>query len=64
MKYCFSPIGYVRTNKTDEEVRSSISGVDGEIEILEEYSRGLVGIEEFSHVIVVSCLHKSNGMEI
>ena len=59
MKYCFSPIGYVRTNKTDEEVRSSISGVDGEIEILEEYSRGLAGIEEFSHVIVVSCLHKS-----
>ncbi|MEM1619381.1 MAG: tRNA (N6-threonylcarbamoyladenosine(37)-N6)-methyltransferase TrmO [Fervidicoccaceae archaeon] len=52
------PIGYVRVPRCDEEVKSSPRGVEGEIEVLEEYAEGLKGIEGFSHLIVLAYLHK------
>ncbi len=52
------PIGFVRTRYSDEQIRSSWEGVEGYIEILEEYRDGLRGIEEFSHIIVIAYLHK------
>ncbi|QOJ79736.1 tRNA (N6-threonylcarbamoyladenosine(37)-N6)-methyltransferase TrmO [Infirmifilum lucidum] len=53
------PIGVVHTRATPEEVRSSLRGVDGVIEVFEEYAEGLVGLEGFSHVIVIAYLHLS-----
>lgn len=55
---CFEPVGYVRTRFTDEEVKNSVTGVEGYIEVLEEYIDALKGLEEFSHIIVVAYMHK------
>jgi tRNA-Thr(GGU) m(6)t(6)A37 methyltransferase TsaA len=52
------PIGFVRTRYSDDQIRNSWEGVEGYIEILEEYRDGLRGIEEFSHIIVIAYLHK------
>ncbi len=57
--YCFKPIGFVRTRYSDEEVRASFEGVDGWVEVLEEYAEGLRGLEGFSHIILVAYLHKT-----
>ncbi|MEM1927473.1 MAG: tRNA (N6-threonylcarbamoyladenosine(37)-N6)-methyltransferase TrmO [Acidilobaceae archaeon] len=56
---CFQPIGFVKTDASDEEVRSSFFGVEGYIVVFDEYSSGLRGLEEFSHLIVIACLHKT-----
>ncbi|MGC8982749.1 MAG: tRNA (N6-threonylcarbamoyladenosine(37)-N6)-methyltransferase TrmO [Desulfurococcaceae archaeon] len=52
------PIGIVRTPSSDEEVKSSYFGVDGYIEVYDEYVDGLRGLEGFSHIIVLAYLHK------
>jgi|GEM_PF-696774 len=55
------PIGYVRTNASDDEVRNSwiSGGVEGVIEILPEYEAGLEGIDGFSHLVIIAWLHKA-----
>jgi len=52
------PIGVIKTNASDEEVKSSLEGVDGVVEIYEEYSEGLDGIEHYSHIVIIAYLHK------
>ncbi len=52
------PIGRIRTLHTDAEVKESFDGVPGEIEVFEEYSDGLEGLEGFSHIVVVAYLDK------
>ena len=52
------PIGFVRTKYSDDQIRESWEGVEGYIEILEEYTHALKGLEEFSHIIVIAYLHK------
>ncbi|MEM3777811.1 MAG: tRNA (N6-threonylcarbamoyladenosine(37)-N6)-methyltransferase TrmO [Fervidicoccaceae archaeon] len=55
---CFKPIGYVRHGKDDDVLKRAWRGVEGYIEILPEYSDGLLNLEGFSHIIVISFLHK------
>lgn len=56
---CFKPIGYVKTPLSDEEVKNAWpDGVEGYVEVLEEYADGLRGLEGFSHIILVAYLHK------
>jgi len=57
------PIGYIKHNYSDEEVKSSWRGVEGYIEILPEYSDGLLHLEGFSHIIVVAYMHKVSEVE-
>ncbi|MEZ0320030.1 MAG: tRNA (N6-threonylcarbamoyladenosine(37)-N6)-methyltransferase TrmO [Pyrobaculum sp.] len=57
---CFEPIGYVRHGYSDQEVKTRRS-VDGVIEILPQYAEGLRGLEDFSHVIVLTYLHRHRG---
>ncbi len=58
MSFSFKPIGVVHVEASDDEVRASLTGVEGVLEIYEEYAEGLRGIEEFSHLIVIALLHK------
>jgi tRNA-Thr(GGU) m(6)t(6)A37 methyltransferase TsaA len=54
------PIGYVH-NSLQHVPRSAVcdfEGVDSEIEILEELSPALDGIEDFSHIIVLYWMHR------
>lgn len=59
MRIVLKPIGIVRTSFSDEEIRNSWEGVEGVIEVFEEYAGGLEGIEGFSHIIVLAYLHKT-----
>lgn len=54
------PIGIVHVPYDDDVVRESLKGVDGVIEIFQEFTEGLVGIDGFSHIIVISYLHKTS----
>jgi len=57
------PIGYVRSEhqKAEDTPIQSIfcSGCKGRVELLPQYSEGLTDIEEFSHIILLYWLHKS-----
>jgi tRNA-Thr(GGU) m(6)t(6)A37 methyltransferase TsaA len=57
----FNPIGIVRVDLDDESVKESLEGVEGRIEIFEEYIEGLEGIDGFTHLIVIAYLHKVTG---
>ncbi len=54
------PIGIIRTSATEEEIKNSYEGVEGIIEIFKEFSNGLDGIDEFSHLIIVFWMNKVN----
>jgi len=51
------PIGIVHVNVEDKIVRLS-KNVEGVIEIFEEFSEGLHNIKGFSHLILLTFLHK------
>lgn len=51
-------IGHVRTAIT-EQTDASWGQVDSRIEILPAYRAGLAGLEQFSHLIVVTFLHQA-----
>lgn len=53
------PIGYVETDYSDEEVSEAWPhGVEGRIVIYPRFSEGIIGLDGFSHIIVVAWLHK------
>ncbi len=54
----FNPIGVVRVNMSDELVKESLEGVEGYIEVFEEYADGLEGIDGFTHLIIIAYLDK------
>ncbi|MGC9068433.1 MAG: tRNA (N6-threonylcarbamoyladenosine(37)-N6)-methyltransferase TrmO [Thermoprotei archaeon] len=53
-----NPIGVVHTVSSDDMIKSAFKGVDGIIEIFPEYADGLIGIDGFSHIILIAYLHK------
>lgn len=52
------PIGVVRS-PVKEGVDEGWSTVVSEVHLLEEYAPGLLGLEEFSHVVVVFLMHQA-----
>ncbi|MEM1514604.1 MAG: tRNA (N6-threonylcarbamoyladenosine(37)-N6)-methyltransferase TrmO [Thermoproteota archaeon] len=63
---CFyvKPIGVVHVNLSDEEVKDRwVEGVEGVIEVYDEYVPGLKGIDGFSHLIIIAYLHKVSEEE-
>lgn len=52
------PVGVVRTSFSDDEVKKSEDGVSGVVEVFEEFEEGLEGIDGFSHIILITYLHK------
>ncbi|MCS7385209.1 MAG: tRNA (N6-threonylcarbamoyladenosine(37)-N6)-methyltransferase TrmO [archaeon GB-1867-005] len=58
LKGALKPIGVVHVQHSDEEVSSSLNGVDGIVEVYPEYADGLKGIDGFSHIILLAYLHK------
>jgi len=59
--FAVRPIGVVRVGYDDEVVKTSLDGVRGVIEVYEEFSQGLEGIDGFSHLILVAYLNKVRG---
>ncbi|MCX8182642.1 MAG: tRNA (N6-threonylcarbamoyladenosine(37)-N6)-methyltransferase TrmO [Candidatus Methanomethyliaceae archaeon] len=58
-----SPIGIVRVSEKDEEVKIAREGVSGIIEVFEDYTDGLKGIEGFSHLIIMAYLDRVSEEE-
>ena len=56
--FAFRPIGFVRSPVT-EPVDEGWGDVTSRIELLPEYRGGLLGLGEFSHVLVVAWLHQA-----
>lgn len=54
-----SPIGFVHSS-IHSRSDMPVQGVDAEIEILPQYSEGLAGIEENSHLILVCWMHEAD----
>ena len=64
MKVCFEPIGYVKTEATEEEIRRSEKGVKGKIVVYDEFKPALQGIEGYSHIIVLAYLDRLRPFEV
>ena len=43
---------------SDEYVKQHSGEIEGKVEIFKEYAEGLEGIEEYSHIFLLSYLHK------
>ncbi len=58
MRIILRPIGVVRIRASDEEVRRALHGVDGVIEVYDRYVEGLKGLENYSHLVIITYLHR------
>ncbi len=63
LKIELKPIGIVHVEAGDEKVKASVNGVPGIVEIFPEYEQGLKGLDGFSHVILITFLHKTGDRE-
>ncbi|TKB07275.1 tRNA (N6-threonylcarbamoyladenosine(37)-N6)-methyltransferase TrmO [Desulforhopalus sp. IMCC35007] len=68
MSVQYEEIGYFRSPYSDVKGMpiQPVGGTDveGRIELLPEYQQGLMDLEGFSHVIILSHLHKINGYDL
>ena len=58
MEISFTPIGTVHTHANEADIRSENTDIDGELEIFEEFLPALEGIDGFSHLFLISYLHR------
>ncbi|MEN6609335.1 MAG: tRNA (N6-threonylcarbamoyladenosine(37)-N6)-methyltransferase TrmO [Methanoregulaceae archaeon] len=67
-KFVFRPIGTIRSPYQDlvgmPIQPAGARGVQGTIEIQEEYREGLLDIEQFSHIILIYALHRCRGYNL
>jgi len=54
----FHPIGVVRTQASDDDVRKHSRELEATIEVFPEFQEGLDGLEGFSHIFVLSFLNR------
>ncbi|MBT8338466.1 MAG: tRNA (N6-threonylcarbamoyladenosine(37)-N6)-methyltransferase TrmO [Desulfatitalea sp.] len=61
MDICFSPIGWVRTDVTDDAVPHfyAVSGVEGTLELLPEFAPGLADLKIGQQIAVLFHFHRS-----
>ena len=60
----FEVIGYVRVNYSDNYVKEHSGEVEGIVEVLPKFVEGLDGIEEYSHILLISYLHKQTDRDV
>ncbi|HHX13060.1 MAG TPA: tRNA (N6-threonylcarbamoyladenosine(37)-N6)-methyltransferase TrmO [Clostridiales bacterium] len=58
MQVTFSEIGYV-DNDVEQQIDENWGSVCSRIVLKDEYRNGLKGLEEFSHILVITYLHES-----
>jgi len=52
------PIGVVKTRSTDDEVRKAREELEATVEVFPEFREALDALEGFSHIFVLSYMHK------
>jgi tRNA-Thr(GGU) m(6)t(6)A37 methyltransferase TsaA len=58
MQVVFSEIGYV-DNEVEQQTDQNWGNISSTIILKDEYRKGLKGLEEFSHVLVITYLHEA-----
>jgi len=58
-EFSFKPIGYVRTDADEDQIRKDRKSVISEIIISEELNEALDGMEDFSHLFIIFYMHKA-----
>lgn len=60
----FRPVGVVRTQASDDEIRERSRELEATIEIFPEFQEALDGLEGFSHIFVLSFLDRLKPEQI
>jgi tRNA-Thr(GGU) m(6)t(6)A37 methyltransferase TsaA len=60
----FRPVGVVRTQASDDEIREHSRELEATIEVFPEFQEGLDGLEGFSHIFVLSFLNRLKPEQI
>ena len=60
----FRPVGVVRTEASDDEVRERSRELEATIEIFPEFQEALEGLDGFSHIFVLSFLNRLKPEQI
>jgi len=64
MEIKFQPVGIVRTNATETQVREREGGCEGELEFYPEFEPALEGLDGFSHLFLIFYFHKLRPEQI
>jgi len=68
MKIEFTPIGTIHSPFTEPEDMpiqpAGAEGVQGTVEVFEEFRPGLADLDGFSHIILLYCFHRSRGFRL
>lgn len=59
-----NPIGVVHTEASDERIKSETEMIRGVVEIFPEYEDALKGLDGYSHLFIISHLHKLRSEQI
>jgi tRNA-Thr(GGU) m(6)t(6)A37 methyltransferase TsaA len=63
-QFIFRPVGVVRTSASDAEVKERREESESIVEVFPEFEEALEGLDGFSHVFVLSYLHKLRPEQI
>ncbi len=62
--FVFRQVGVVRTNSSDDQVKETDEELEATVEIFPEFQDALDGLDGFSHIFVLSYLHKLRPEQI
>ena len=63
-KIVLKPIGVVHTNASDNQVKEEHREVEAVVEVFAEFAEALDGLEGYSHLFILSYLHKLRPEQI
>jgi tRNA-Thr(GGU) m(6)t(6)A37 methyltransferase TsaA len=58
MDMSLTPIGVVHTTATDDEIRAEEHEIEGELEIFDQFTPALEGIDGYSHLFLICYFHR------
>ena len=67
MEFIMKPIGVIHSPFTEKEgtpIQPTRSNRSGWVEVYPEFADGLLGLEEFSHIILLYIFHRSSGYKL
>jgi tRNA-Thr(GGU) m(6)t(6)A37 methyltransferase TsaA len=63
-QFVFRQVGVVRTNASDDQVKETDEELEATVEIFPEFQDALDGLDGFSHIFVLTYLHKLRPEQI
>ena len=67
-EWTMKPVGYIRSSYTDTKQipkgPGTVHTMEGILEVLPEFEKGLLDIEGFSHLFILWVFHQSKGCEL